>query len=340
MTFRWIAISLLLAVVPLQSQVQVATSAPLVASQKFELPADVKGHFDHLALDVKGHRLFVTPEDYKAVIVLNDETGQIVHTISGVGTPHAVLYREDLNRIYVTDGEPGEVHIYDGSNYKLLKNIKLLAHTDSIAYDAAAKELYIVTGGKQAKQVQSIIAILDTTSGEDIGKIVLEGDALEAMALAPASSRLFVNNTGENRIDVVDTRQRKVIGHWPLKLGTNNTSMAIDEENHLLFVGCRSGALVVLDTETGKELSSVPMTKGVDDMVFDPSTHRIYASCGADGGVAHVFVEKNKAVRPLAQVPSGPLGKTSLLSKELGKYFVSVPQHDTQNASVLVYDVR
>jgi hypothetical protein len=28
-----------------------------------------KGHLDHFGVDLKGHRLFVTPEDYKAVLV-------------------------------------------------------------------------------------------------------------------------------------------------------------------------------------------------------------------------------------------------------------------------------
>ena len=340
MTLCKFVTGLLLAGAALQCLAQTKTNPPLVASQTFDLPPDVTGHFDHLAIDPKGHRLFVTPEEYKAVIVLNEESGQIVQIIRGIGTPHAVLYREDLNQIYVTDGDPGEVHVYDGASYKLLKNIKLLAHTDSIAYDRDAKELYIVTGGKQAQQTSSIIAVLNTTSGEMIGKIVLEGDALEAMALAPASARLFVNNTGENRIDVVDTRQRKVIAHWPIKLGKQNTSMAIDEEAHLLFVGCRSGSLVVFDTDSGKEVSSVPMTMGVDDMVFDSTTHRIYASCGSEGGLVNVFVEEQKTVRPLAQVSSGPLGKTALLSIEVGKYFVSVPKHDNKNASVMTFDVH
>lgn len=62
-----------------------------------------------------------------------------------------MLYREDLNRIFVIDGDPGELKIFDGANYQLLKKITLLAHTDSVRYEPQSKYLYIVTGGKDAK---------------------------------------------------------------------------------------------------------------------------------------------------------------------------------------------
>jgi hypothetical protein len=53
---------------------------------------------------------------------------------------------------------------------------------------------------------------------------------------------------------------------WPITLGQVNTSIALDATNHRLFVGCRSGNMVIVDSETGKELMSLPMAKGVDDL--------------------------------------------------------------------------
>jgi hypothetical protein len=45
--------------------------------------------------------------------------------------------------------------------------------------------------------------------------------------------------------------------------------MALDEAHQRLFVGCRSGAVVVFDSNTGRELTTLPITKGIDDMEFD-----------------------------------------------------------------------
>ena len=43
--------------------------APLKLTQTYKLPADVKGNFDHLAIDLAGNRLFAGPEPYKAVLL-------------------------------------------------------------------------------------------------------------------------------------------------------------------------------------------------------------------------------------------------------------------------------
>jgi hypothetical protein len=117
--------------------------------------------------------------------------------------------------------------------------------------------------------------------------------------------------------------------------------MAFDEVHNRLFVGCRSGSLVIFDTMLGKELTSLSLTTGVDDMIFDAATNRIYAACGGDHGVIEVYDEAaDTHVTQIAKIPSGPMGKTALLSKTLNRYFVAVPRHDGTDASILVYDIH
>ena len=38
-------------------------AVPLKLIQTIQLAPDVKGHFDHFEVDLKGNRLFATPED-------------------------------------------------------------------------------------------------------------------------------------------------------------------------------------------------------------------------------------------------------------------------------------
>ena len=73
--------------------------------QTYKLPADVKGNFDHFAVDLSGNRLFATPEVYKAVLVLDLKSGKLIHKLTGIEKPHAVRYRPDLKRLFITDGE-------------------------------------------------------------------------------------------------------------------------------------------------------------------------------------------------------------------------------------------
>src|ERR1700732_3762846 len=85
----------------------------------------VQNHFDHLTPDLKNNRLFVVPEDNKSIEVYDIRTGKFVHSIKGIGVGHSVVYRPDIDRIFVTDGSEGAVHIYKGTTYADFKTVQL-----------------------------------------------------------------------------------------------------------------------------------------------------------------------------------------------------------------------
>src|SRR2546428_522200 len=312
-------------------------TAPLKLVQTFKLPPEVKGNFDHFAIDLKGQRLFATPEGYRSVLVFDIKTGQLVHTIGGIQKPHAVLYRENVGRLYVTDGDAGDLKIFDGTTYGLVSSVKLLEDADSIGYDPATKYLYIDNGGGDVHQTYSMLSVIDTTAGEKLADLKIEGETLEAMALEKSTSKMYVNNRARNQVSVVDREKRELVASWPVTQCKPNVAMALDEANHRLFVACRSGVISVLDTQTGKEVTSFPITKGVDDITYDPASKRVYAAC--DGAVDIYEQSSPDSYKLLANVSTGAMGRTARLLPELKRYFVAVPQAGTPSARVLVFDV-
>ena len=312
--------------------------APLKLVQTYKLPADVKGNFDHFAIDLAGNRLFATPEAYKAVLVFDLKSGNLIHKITGIEKPHAILYREDLKRLYVTDGEAGDVKIVDSVTYKVLSNVKLLEDADSIGYDPKTNYLYIDNGGGDVHQTYSMLSIVDTTAGKKLADIKVDGDTLEAMVLDKGTQRIFLNNKAKSQVDVIDRDKRTLISSWPITKAKTNVAMAYDETNHRLFVACRSGGIVVLDTNSGKEITVLPITKGVDDLVFDPAKKRLYASC--DGNVDVYAQSDADTYKSLGKVSTGALARTALLVPQLNRYFVAVPQHGTDNAEIQVFEVH
>jgi len=313
-------------------------AAPLKLVQTLKLPTEVKGNFDHFAIDVKNNRLFATPEDYKAVVVFDLQSGQLIHTIRGIERPHAILYREDLNHLYVTDGEAGDLKIFDSKTYALLSTVKLLLDADSIGYDSATKLLFIDNGGGDAHQTYSMISVVDTTAGKKVADIKVDGETLEAMALEKSSPRMYVNNRAKGQVEVIDREKREIAASWPVTKSKPNVAMGLDETNHRLFIACRGGDIVVFDTTSGKELMALPITKGVDDLVYDVDSRRIYAS--ADGNVDVYEQSDADHYKLLGKVPTGPLGRTSLLVPALKRYFVAVPKHGTDSAAILVFEVH
>lgn len=315
------------------------TAAPLKLATKYEMPAAVKGRFDHLGIDLDGNRLFVVAEEAAQVLVFDMTTGKFVRAIK-VDHPHAVLYREDLGRLYITDEGKGVLNIYDGKTYQLLKAVALKVDTDSIGYDPATHYLYIDNGGDNAHETFTMLSVVDTTAETKLADIKIDGDTLEAMALEKSGDRLFLNNPAKNEVELIDRKTNKLATSWPVKLGKSNATMALDEPAHRLFVGCRSGAIVVFDTQSGKELQALPVGKGVDDLMFDPASKRIYATSGGTGQV-DVYKETDPDhYQSLGNIPSGPGAKTGLLAPQLARLFVAVPPRGTTPGEVYVYQVQ
>jgi DNA-binding beta-propeller fold protein YncE len=330
----------LLSVLPSYSQTSTqaseSTNAPLRLAQTIEMPGTIKGNFDHFGVDLKRNRLFATPEDFKAVLIFDLGTGKLIQQIDGIVRPHAVLYRPDIDRLYVTDGGDGSVKVYDGESYKQIARIPLLKDADSIGYDISRKYLYVDNGGGDIGQTYSMLSAIDTTTNSKLGEMKIEGDTLEAMALDNYRPHIYLNDKATNQVIVIDRFRNKILAKWPLTMGKQNVALALDEQRQRLFVGCRSGQIVVLDSNTGKELQTLPIAQGVDDLIYDARTQRLYASANGEVDVFEQTDLNHYVSR--GSVASGPNGRTARLVPELNRLFVAVPQSGSQSARVLAYE--
>jgi DNA-binding beta-propeller fold protein YncE len=314
-------------------------AAPLKLAAKYKMPAAVKGRFDHLAADVPNNRLLLTAETAHEVLVFNLRTGKYLRAITGIEIPHAIFFRDDLNRIYVTDGGAGELRIYNGKTYQQIGAVKLKVDADSVRYDPRTHDLYIVNGGGDAHESFSMVSVVNTTIDRKVADIKIDGDTLEAMALDDASSLLYVNNPSKSLVDVVNRRTHSVVKTWPVTMGKRNVAMAFDPSTHRLFVACRSGVIVVFDSESGKELQTLPIATGVDDLIFDPASKRIYAACGS--GSLSVYREDGPDhYTHLGDVAATRGSKNEVLVPQLHSLLTTIPPQGAAPGEVDVFQVQ
>jgi DNA-binding beta-propeller fold protein YncE len=314
--------------------------SPLALKQTIPVPGLTKeGDFDHLTMDLQGQRLFVAGEDNSVVEILDLAAGKLVHTITDVKAPHSMVYRADLKKLFVVDGGTGEVKIYDTDSYKRTGSIKLREDADSMAYDPSTKYMYVVNGGEGAKMAYSFISVVDTTAGKSLADIKIDSDAVEALALEKSGPRLFVNMTGKDAVGVVDREKHAVITTWPTgQVAKHLIAMSFDEADHRLFVTTRNpGKLIVLNTDSGKVVTSLPCVGDNDDMAYDSASKRIYVS---GSGFVDVYHQKDADhYDQIGHVATVFKARTSVLVPELKKYYLGIPHHGTTAAAVRVYDV-
>lgn len=325
------------------AQVPAQEKAPLRLVQTISLPG-LQRHWDHFGVDAKSNRLFLTSEDEPVVDVFDLRTNKLIHTITGLKGPHNVLAFPELKQILVVDGEASEIKIFNYDTYELAGRTELTIDADPVAYDPATKYLYVVNGGREAHTPYCLISIVDTTTGKKLADMKLDTNRLESMALEKSGPRLFVNMTGANLIGVVDREKRAVVQTWPVTAGLENVPMQYDEATHRLFVATRKPSrLVVVNTDTGKEVTSLPTADSVDDLAYDAARHRLYVPGGNLGGAvgAVTVIQQRDAdhYEVIANVPTKPGARTARLVPELNKYYVSVSTKDPQEAQILVFDV-
>jgi DNA-binding beta-propeller fold protein YncE len=312
--------------------------APLTLSNSIPLPELHDGDFDHFVVDVAGNRLFATAEENSKVLVFDLTTNKLLHSIDDLKAPHSMLYRADTKKLFVVDGDLGEVKIYDADSYKPAGGIKLKEGADASSYDPKTKYLYVVNGGKDAHIPNAYISIIDTDAAKAVGEIKVDSNDVEGMAIEKAGPRMFVDIRGNNSVEVFDREKLTLLATWSLQDAKKPTAIALDESSHRLFVGTRDpGRLVVLDTESGKVVTSLPAAAMVDDMAYDSATKRIYFA-----GTLFIDVFQQGDADHydhVGHVPTAFRAKTAILVPELHRYYLAVPHHEKQIAEVRVYTV-
>jgi DNA-binding beta-propeller fold protein YncE len=314
--------------------------APLRLVQTVTVPGVVR-KWDHFGVDLKGNRLFVTSEEEPAIEVFDLRTNMHIISLTEFKEPHNVLAFPELKKIFVVDGEASEIKILDYETYKLIGRTELTIDADPIVYDPASKYLYVVNGGREAHTPTCLISIVDITTGKKLADMKLETNRLESMAIEKSGPRLFVNMTGNNSIGVVDREKRAVVQTWPVTAGKDNVPLQYDETTHRLFLATRKPSkLVVLNSDTGKEVASLDVADYVDDLAYDAGHHRLYIPGGGGEGAVSVVEQRGADdYRVVATIPTKPGAKTARYVPELNKYYVGVPAKDNQPAQILVYDV-
>src|SRR5262249_3731449 len=122
------------------------------------------------------------------------------------------------------------------------------------------------------------ITCVDAKSMEVTKTIELPG-ALEFAAEDPAHGLVFVNIEDQSQLAVIDAKKHEVAHKYPIAPGEEPAGLAIDRKNGLLFIGCGNKKLVVMETGTGKVVTSLEIGEHCDGVAFDPDTGNVFASC-------------------------------------------------------------
>lgn len=303
----------------------------LLLARTIPLP-EVPGGFNHLSSDGERRRLFVTATTKGTLEIVDLHSGKPWRSLAGQ-RPAAALFAPEFNQLYVTRGQ--KLCIYDGSNFDLLISVDLHSGLDEMQYDPKAKRLFV---GCMTSN-QTAIAIIGIPDGKPKGVIKLPAKP-QGFVVEQKGNRIFANMPSLKQIAVLDREKQTLLATWPLDGSSGNYPIALDEENHRLFVGCRQPAqLVVLDTTTGRPVTHLASCGDSDDLSWDAAHKRIYLACGE--GFVDVIGQNDADHYQLREhIPTRAGTRNSFFSADLNEFYLAVPQRDRQDAEIRIYQPK
>jgi DNA-binding beta-propeller fold protein YncE len=108
--------------------------------------------------------------------------------------------------------------------------------------------------------------------------------------------------------------------------------MAIDPVNHRLFLGASNNLMVMMDSTSGKVVTTVPIGPGVDANSFDPAAKLAFASCGGDGTVTIAREDSPDKLTVVQKLPTARGARTMALDPKTHNIYLASVDYEAPAA--------
>jgi YVTN family beta-propeller protein len=242
-------------------------------SYKFlnEIPIGGEGGWDILTIDSAASRLYLSHATKVVVVdlITNTVGGEIADT-PGV---HAFVAVPKVQRGFSSNGKESKSSVVDQTTLKTTSKIDTGPNPDAVVYEPRHGEVYVFNHpGNSVTVINSKTATVSAT-------IPLGGNP-EFAAVDETAGRVYCNIEDKSEVAVIDADKHEVIARWSLAPGEGPSGIALDSAHHRLFSGCHNKMMVMLDTDSGKVVDTIPIGAGVDGCAFDAARQLAFASCG------------------------------------------------------------
>ncbi len=224
------------------------------------------GGIDYVYADNDGGRLYV-PRGGQ-ILVFDLETLKPVGAITNSGG-HGVAVDPKSHHGF---SSRSPLTMFDSKTLKTIKDIPVEGRPDGILFEPATEKVYVLS--HQAPNV----TVIDPKDGSIAGTIDLGG--APEQAASDEKGHVYIDLEDKDSIAVVDAKTMKLTATYPLGgKGGGPGGLGFDVKNHILFAMCQDPATcVILGSDDGKILATLPIGKGTDGGGFNPKTMEAFSS--------------------------------------------------------------
>ena len=216
-------------------------------------------------------------------------------------------------RGYTDDGKAGEVVAFDLKTLAVTKRIKAESDADGIVYDPASGHVFVIDGDSGKLTVidphtDAVVATVDAGGGLEFGDTGNNG-------------KFYVDGAEKNEIVRVDTATNMADAHWAMPTCVKPHGLAIDRAHHRLFASCSNKVMVVMNSDNGAVIATLPIGEGTDFASFDPERGLAYSS-NRDGTLSVVAELSPDKFLALPAIPTQIGARTMAIDPKSGRIYL------------------
>lgn len=245
---------------------------------------DLPGNPGFNQVAIANGQVVITRPENNTIEIFNPVKRRVVARISQVQNPRGIAVDDAANRVYIALAGSNRIAVVNSTNWQVEQLVPVQATPERLLWVPETKTLFVSSMRERS------IGILDLRSGAQTAN--LELNALpQDMLYDSARQQLLVSLQDLNQIAAV-SRSGQIAQRFNL-VASEPTGLALDPARRRLYVAVRY-AVLVLNADTGTEVSRIPAPGGTDSLSLDPADNLLYAASG-DGSVLAIDLNRGVA---------------------------------------------
>jgi hypothetical protein len=285
--------------------------------------------WDYNTIDPHNGHIFIAHRE-DGLHVYDIASGKVVKTMAqSANTNTSALAPEfDLGIAGTTDGY---VIVFRPSTLQTLARYKsATGGFDGATYDPVSKR-FAAVGETDDEKKQTPVLFFDGRTGKAAGSVIVDSAKVDAPR-PDGQGSIWVPLRDRAAVARIDVQAMRVAATVTLDGCRKPSALELDNVNKRIFVGCRGDAgaaprLDVLDATSGRQLASVPIGRGVDEVLFDARSKSIMTANGEDGSLSVIRQLSADAYQLAETVGTRPMARTGVLDERTGKIYLVNAQY-------------
>lgn len=253
----------------------------LTARGVIEIPDAHETSFDHGAFDPKTRRVFVAHTARNCLEVIDHDTSRHVATLNGFPEAAGVVAHD--GNVLVTNRGAASLTWLDATALRSRWTASTAVRPNGVAITSSANLAIAACIGDDTHQPELQVFGPD---GGPRSSLKLPGRPRWCVVDAD-DERVFLAIRDPTLVLVARLPDLSGVEHWPLPSGGAH-GMDIDHAAGLLYVACDDGALVAVDTRSGRTQRQWPLAGGPDATFFNPASGMVHVAIAEPGLVQSI----------------------------------------------------